>query len=80
MTIAPRTRDERIAARWIASTKMNSHQGGPSRSLSEIHQSIHVRTMELARRMRRDGPAHARLMTLAKTSRMYFQTLRSIGE
>jgi hypothetical protein len=48
--------------------------------LSSIHKTIHADTLALARRIRSNGAAHARLLALARSTRFYFSTLRRIGE
>jgi hypothetical protein len=48
--------------------------------LSTYHRTNHAASLALARRLRRDGSAHARMMELAKSSRHYFEQLRKIGE
>ena len=40
----------------------------------------HAASLALARRLRRDGSAHAQMIELAKTARHYFEQLRKIGE
>lgn len=49
-------------------------------SLSAVHKDIHIATLAHARRVRYDSQAHARLMDLARTARLYFAQMRSIGE
>lgn len=48
--------------------------------LSTVHKDIHVATLAHARRIRGDGAAHARLLSLARDARVYFSILRTIGE
>jgi hypothetical protein len=48
--------------------------------LSTYHRTNHAASLALARRLRRDGSAHAQMMELAKTARFYFEQLRKIGE
>lgn len=49
------------------------------RTLSDYHRDNHTSTLRIARHLRRDGAAHARLMHTAKTAREYFARLRAIG-
>jgi hypothetical protein len=48
--------------------------------LSTVHKDIHVASLAHAARMRGDGAAHARLLSLARDARIYFSILRTIGE
>lgn len=48
-----------------------------TRPLSSIHRQLHKGSVDAARRMRYDGAAHARLLELAKASRVYFAHFKS---
>ncbi len=48
--------------------------------LSTYRRTNHAASLALARRLRRDGSAHAQMMEMAKASRHYFEQLRKIGE
>lgn len=47
--------------------------------LSYYHRRMHREMVELARASRHDGAAHARIMDLARASRVYFEHFRSLG-
>ena len=48
--------------------------------LSTYHRTNHAASLALAKLMRADGSAHARMLELAKSSRYYFEQLRKVGE
>lgn len=51
-----------------------------TRRLSEIHRQLHEDTLAIARRVRKDGAQHARLMQLMAVSRQYFARFRKLGD
>ncbi|WP_193727891.1 hypothetical protein [Paraburkholderia franconis] len=48
--------------------------------LSTYHRTNHTASLALAKNLRKNDSAHARMMELAKASRFYFEQLRKIGE
>ncbi|MEN8517799.1 MULTISPECIES: hypothetical protein [Burkholderia] len=48
--------------------------------LSTYHRTNHAASLALAKNLRKNGSAHARMLELAKASRLYFEQLRKIGE
>lgn len=48
--------------------------------LSSYHRTNHAASLALAKNLRKNGSAHARMMELAKASRLFLEQLRKIGE
>lgn len=48
--------------------------------LSTYHRTNHAASLALAKKLRKNGSAHARMMELAKASRLFLEQLRKIGE
>lgn len=48
--------------------------------LSTYHRTNHAASLALAKNLRTNGGAHARMLELARTARLYFEQLRKIGE
>jgi hypothetical protein len=48
--------------------------------LSTYHRTNHAASLALAKNLRTNGSAHARMLDLAKAARLYFEQLRKIGE
>lgn len=47
---------------------------------SAPHRTNHAASLALAKKLRKNGSAHARMMELAKASRLFLEQLRKIGE
>ncbi|BCZ85767.1 hypothetical protein PTKU64_94420 (plasmid) [Paraburkholderia terrae] len=70
------------AERSITAASCGADRGAidvPTR-LSSYHRTNHAASLALAKNLRKNGSAHARMMELAKVSRLFLEQRRKIGE